>query len=67
MKVIACPNCNEQISNLATKCPHCGSLVTGTYDPKYQAKPARSGFGAKLLWIVILLALLGGGYYFFLS
>lgn len=64
MKIIVCPSCNEQVSNLTVKCPHCGNIITGTYDPKYTTKP-KSGLFSTLLWIVVFLGILGGAYYYY--
>jgi len=65
MKIIVCPSCHEQASNLTVKCPHCGNLVTGNYDSQYTPKRGSGGF-TKLIGVVILLAVLGGVYYYFL-
>ncbi len=49
MAMINCPECNEEVSDSASKCPKCGFLIN---------KPKRSIFGKIIKWSFILFNLL---------
>lgn len=49
MALISCPECEQQISDKATKCPGCGARIR---------KPKRGFFGTIFKWLFIAFNLL---------
>ena len=49
MALIECPECFEQVSDKASKCPHCGARIR---------KPRRGVFGTLIKWLFILFNIL---------
>ncbi len=52
MSLIECPECNNQISDKAVICPHCG-YTTGKFLGGYEYRSSTELFGLPLVHIVL--------------
>ena len=63
MALVKCPQCNNEISDKAEKCPHCGKIITANTLPVSTSVPTVQNNIPKFLTIVaLILAIIGTGF-----
>jgi hypothetical protein len=63
MALVKCPQCNNEISDKAEKCPHCGRILTSSILPVSTPAPTVKNNIPKFLTIAaLILAIIGTGF-----
>lgn len=63
MALVKCPQCNNEISDKAEKCPHCGRIITANTLPVSTSVPTVQNNIPKFLTIAaLILAIVGTGF-----